>query len=56
MIAWFRRRAVYRALIEADAKALIERLARKPIPRRGFASTMRRMLWTRTARLVIGNA
>jgi hypothetical protein len=25
MIGWFRRRAEYRALIEADAKALIER-------------------------------
>jgi hypothetical protein len=25
MIGWFRRRAAYRALIEADAKALIER-------------------------------
>jgi hypothetical protein len=25
MIGWFRRRAEYRALIEADAKALMER-------------------------------
>ena len=55
MIGWFRRRAEYRALIEADAKALIERLATKPIPRRGFASTMRRTLWTQTARLIIGS-
>ena len=54
MIGWFRRRAEYHALIEADAKALIERFGEQAYSEARFRQH-NQMMATLTARIITGN-